>query len=310
MRKILIAFLALILLVLTLGTSTYAWITLARASQVESITIYATLGDTLEISLDGENYYNEFPNEELYKVFKKNRLLDVTSTDGKTFTHIDSNVEVTPNKEYISLDFYFRTDSKREHIVYLANNISNTVNYDDTEPHEGTYVISKGVKYRSSFDFLYDVDDIVRTNEIRTYYLSEAVRISTISIIDGEEVVKIFDLSGNEHRGYGKPYGAFDYYNKKQANIQLTLPTKIPPTIYELTEFDPNGPFSYDDRSKLLVLDEIQVVGEKTYYTGKLTMNIWVEGWDADLFDPVVYDRIKIQLQFKAVRKQIEKNIS
>jgi hypothetical protein len=31
-------------------------------------------------------------------------------------------------------------------------------------------------------------------------------------------------------------------------------------------------------------------------------MNIWIEGWDADLFDPVLEDRIKIQLQFKAVR--------
>ena len=26
---------------------------------------------------------------------------------------------------------------------------------------------------------------------------------------------KIFDLSGNEERGFGKPYGAIDYYIKK-----------------------------------------------------------------------------------------------
>jgi hypothetical protein len=300
MRKILIAFLATMLLVLTLGTSTFAWITLARASQIESIAFQAFLGDSLEISIDGEKYYSELPATEISKIFGKNRLLDITSVDGKTFTHLRRK-EITPNNHYISIEFYFRTTSKRERTVYLANNISDVVNYDDTKKQEGTFVVSKGINYRARFDFQYDENDIVRAGEVRTYYISEAVRISTISTINGEEVVKIFDLSGNEHRGYGKPYGAYDYY-KKATNRHLELPTEIPPTIYELSKFDPNGPFSLDDISKLVELNEIQEFDGKTYYTGKIKMNIWVDGWDADLFDPVLYDRIKIQLQFKTVR--------
>jgi len=301
MRRTIIAFLALMLLALTLGASTFAWISIARTSQIESITLIATLGDKLQISLDGETYYDELPKEEMINVFKGNKLLDITTMDGKNFRHLRDEISVKPNSEYISVDFYFRTDSVREHVVYLANNISDSVIFDQYQPPEGTFIVSKGVKYRSRFDYLYDIDDIVQAHELRTYYISGAVRISTISEIDNEEVVKIFDLSGNEHRGFGKPYGAYDYYRKSSIR-EITLPTETPPTIYKLSEFDPNGPFSYDDNSKLVVLDEVKEFDGKTYYTGKITMNIWIEGWDADLFDPVLEDRIKIQLQFKAVR--------
>jgi len=30
-------------------------------------------------------------------------------------------------------------------------------------------------------------------------------------------------------------------------------------------------------------------------------MTIWLEGWDADLFDAILGDRIKMQFEFKAV---------
>ncbi|NLG31794.1 MAG: hypothetical protein GX546_04415 [Acholeplasmataceae bacterium] len=303
MRRTIIAFLALMLLALTLGASTFAWISIARTSQIESITLIATLGDKLEISLDGETYYKDLPAEEMAKVFKKIRLLDVTTTDGKTFTHIKDNVIVEPNSEYISVDFYFRTESIREKEVYLANNISNEVNYSDSKYPEGTFIVSRGVAERATFDFQYGPNEFVQEGEVRVYHASDAIRISTISEINNEEVVKIFDLSGNEERGYGKPYGAYDYYNKR-AGKMLSLPTEIPPTIYELSKFHEDAPFSYDHNSKLLDLKEEKEFDGKTYYIGKITMNIWLEGWDADSFDPVTGDRIKIQLQFKAVRNQ------
>jgi hypothetical protein len=38
----------------------------------------------------------------------------------------------------------------------------------------------------------------------------------------------------------------------------------------------------------------------QTYYVGKVTMNIWLEGWDADCFDAILDDVIRIQLKFRA----------
>ncbi|NMA05903.1 MAG: hypothetical protein GX931_06005 [Acholeplasmataceae bacterium] len=301
MKKIIISFLTLVLLFMSLGTATYAWITMARTNIIDEITIYATLGADLEISLDGENYYSELPASLLYENIEKSCLLEVTTLDGINFHHREEDVRVEKNRDYLSFDFYIRTDSIREHEVYLANNISNEISYEDVGK-EGTYIISRGVKFKSPITFLYDIDDIVEAGEIRTYYASKAVRISTITEVDGEKRVKVFDLSGDEHRGYAKPYGATSYFNTR-FNTELVLPEEGPKTFYKLSEFEEDAPFALDDTSHILSLTETMEVDGKTYYYGKVTVNIWLEGWDADLFDSVLKDRIKIQLQFKAVRK-------
>ncbi len=302
MKKIIISFLTLILLVMSLGTATYAWITMARANVIDDISIYARFEDDIEISLDGITYYNELPRDVLFENIELLSLLEVTTLDGINFYHKKPNVEVVKNRDYLSFDFYIRTNSTREHEIYLANNISNEITYEDVVGKEGTYIVSRGVQFKSPITFLYDIDDVVEAGEIRTYYASKAVRIATIAEVDGEKRVKIFDLSGDEHRGYAKPYGATSYYNTK-FETELVLPEEGPETLYKLSEFEENAPFALDDTSHILSLTETMEVDGKTYYYGKFTVNIWLEGWDADLFDSVLSDRIKIQLQFKAVRK-------
>lgn len=303
MKKLVIAMITFMLLATSLSTATFAWIAMAKTNLIDDIHLVATLGDDLEISLDGINYYNEFPREELTRYLRTSRLTGVTSFDGINFSFLN-NERTTKNVEYLSFDFHFRTTSRREHDIYLANNISNEVSYDEVGLKEGTYVISKGLNFRSEVRYLYDVNEYVNIGEARTYYASDALRISTNY---NNEIVKIFDLSENEHRGYGKEYGAFDYYNKVTTDDLLILPTEIPHTIYKLSEFSKDGPFSYDEESKIMVLEEIEEINGITYYKGKITLNIWLEGWDADLFDPVIQDRIKIKLQFKAVRNKINK---
>lgn len=302
MKKIIITLLTLALALLSFVTATYAWITMARVNLIDELTLVATLGDDIEISIDGENFYKELPEDILLQNLRKTSLLEMTSSDGKTFAHKNSDVQVIKNVNYLSFDFTIRTDSKREHEVYLANNVSNNAAFDEP-PKEGTFVVSKGVSFKSPIRYLYDENDYVEAGETRTYFASGAVRIATITQNADGEVVKIFDLSGDEHRGFGKPYGAVAYYNAKHPENRLEIPTTIHPTIYKLSEFDPNGPFAYDDTSHLVSLNEIVEANGKTYYQGKVTINIWLEGWDADLFDAVIKDRIKIQLQFKAVRK-------
>ncbi|MGI6360371.1 MAG: hypothetical protein ACOX02_04975 [Acholeplasmatales bacterium] len=302
MKKIIISFLTLVLLVMSLGTATYAWIMMAKANTIDNISIYARFKDNIEISLDGVNYYNELPRDILFENINFSSLLEVTTLDGINFYHRKPNVDVVKNRDYLSFDFHIRTNSIREHEIYLANNISNEITYEDAVGREGTYVVSRGVQFKSPITFLYDIDDVVEAGEIRTYYASKAVRIATIAEIDGEKRVKFFDLSGDEHRGYAKPYGATSYYNT-MFKTELVLPEEGPETLYKLSEFEENAPFALDDTSHILSLTETVEVDGKTYYYGKFTVNIWLEGWDADLFDSVLYDRIKIQLQFKAVRK-------
>ena len=63
-----------------------------------------------------------------------------------------------------------------------------------------------------------------------------------------------------------------------------------------------------NDNSKIMTLITTDKTDEddRTYYEGKVTIRIWLEGWDADMFDGVFRDNLKIQLMFKLGKEEIK----
>jgi hypothetical protein len=311
MKKIYISFLTLILLTVIFGTVTYAWITIATVNNIEGMYLTASTGDELQISTDGYHFSTSLGEEELLDIFEDQSLKDVTTVDGIHFYRGGLNPisEATPNKDFLSFELWFRTTTK-ERYVYLVNDVSDLMSYDITM--QGTYFISKGVEWTSNVDFLYDDEDIVRTGETRTYYAKDSMRIGFQEVIDGpydqrnEDDLKtiIYDPSGNQNRGYGKAIGAYNYFLTTQMT-QITLPQEKPYTIYELTQIAEDNPYQALDNQSLIT--ELQPTGfydqdGNEIYQSKVIINIWIEGWDADAFNAVLKDYIKIQLQFKNLK--------
>lgn len=299
-RKLYISMVMLCLAVFATTTATYAWLSLATSNAVRGIGLQANNGDELALSLDGINYYTNLPSELVMEQIKNLAFRDITSLDGKSFNYgINGETQnAIKNIDYISLTLYLRTKSAYMHEVYLSNNISNEVTYN--EGSVGTYIVSKGRHWMSDVDYQYGPDEYVEKGNSKTYYVSEAMRVS---FIDHEtNTSKIFDLSGNKERGFGKAYGATSYYQAKTER-QLTLPTKVPDTVYKLSEFDSINPYALDNSSHITTLKYLGHRAEngQYLYEGKVTMNIWVEGWDADLFDAIFGDQVKMQFQFKSV---------
>ncbi len=86
---------------------------------------------------------------------------------------------------------------------------------------------------------------------------------------------------------------------------QITLPQEKPYTIYELTQIAEDNPYQALDNQSLIT--ELQPTGfydqdGNEIYQSKVIINIWIEGWDADAFNAVLKDYIKIQLQFKNLK--------
>lgn len=315
-RKIYLTLLSIILLVITFGTSTYAWVTISTTNRVDALGINATLGNRLEISIDGTNYFNELSGEMIMNQIKKVRFTDVTSFDGINFEkNIQHQVkEAVVNEDYIEMALYFRTSSQYRN-VYLIDNVSESADYL-VPPKDGTYVISKGIEFKAKFRFLYDVNEYIEAGETKTFYAKDAMRIAFIEekvddILDArrdEELIKyIYDPSEEEHRGYGKEYGSLYYYNLlKDENLEI--PTEIPETRYSLSTFANYNPnVALNDNSKIMTLITTDKTDEydRTYYEGKVTIRIWLEGWDADMFDGVYRDNVKIQLMFKLGKAEI-----
>ena len=317
-KKVLISILIFLGVGLIFGSATYAWITLATINNIEGLSLTASSGDELQISIDGINYANSLPMESLITNPDGILLYDVTSLDGINFQTggLREVGEAVVNEHYLSFDVWFRT-SRHEHDVYLYNHISEEMTYD-SENLIGTYVVSKGVSWRSPHQFFNgpEIADVVETGEIDTYYADQAIRISINELIDDtnpndlrepEELRNfMFDPSGNPERGYGASFGQFSYFFQRTL-IYVNLPTETQTVSYRLSEMDPYNPYqALDNESLVATLQETDLIDEtrdRPYYQGKIRINIWIEGWDADAFDAIDKDLIKIQLQFKLAQR-------
>jgi len=317
-KKIYLSILSFLLISIVFGTASYAWLTMSVVNNLENLSLTATSGNELEISLDGDTYSTSIENYVLDEFLRDVRLQDVTSVDGVNFLTggIIQEGPAIRNSDYLSFDIYFRT-VRRENSIYLINNVSSIVEYD--EPDIGTFIVSRGVSWTAKHNFQNgpELSDMVLQGDTGVYHASNSIRISVQELINTQNEldhrslddmkIKIFDLSKDMTRGYGAPYGQFSYF---QASTQsaLNLPTVFPETTYELTEFHETNPYqALNNHSLLATLQPTGIHDNKNreYFTGKVRINIWIEGWDADAFDSITYDRIRIQLQFKVANPAI-----
>ncbi len=314
MRKIYISVLSFSMFTLIFGTVTYAWITIATVNNIEGLSLSASTGQELQISTDGFNFSTTLNQVEMEEIFKNQSLTDVTTINGIEFYNggLQQKGLAKPNRDYVSFELFFRTTQKEKY-VYLINNVSDIMSYDGSM--EGTYVVSRGIEWKAQTDFLYDIDDVIKKGETRTFYAKDSVRIGFQEVIDrpydqrSESDLKtlIFDPSKNEHRGFGKPFGAYSYF-VNYTGMMIEIPYEMPNTVYDLTKPLEDNPYQANHNESLIT--EMQPTGYydehgKMIYQSKVVVNIWIEGWDADAFDAILKDYIKIQLQFKSMSQKM-----
>ena len=314
-KKLFISILSLIFSVLLFGTVTFAWFSIAKSNVIHDLTLGISSDNNFKISLDGINYYDELTSEDIMRVVGENlELNDVTSYDGLSFLKggPDKFKPAEKNIDYMSITLYFRTTDFEKN-VYLVEDVSREAYLN--KDIDGTYVISKGINWQADSTFINGedpVNDVIKAGDRHVFYAAEAIRIGfveeKVEENKNDERVdlnsKIFDLSRNPLRGYGTSYGSLNYYNSKH-NSSFTPPITTQIVVNELSSFDKYNPYvPLDDKSyvlRMIETDDIDSFGE-TYYVGKVQMNIWIEGWDADCFDAIYRDVLTIKLKFKATR--------
>lgn len=312
MRKLILSVTTLLIITMTFTTVAYAWITIATVNHIEGLHLSASTADELKISIDGFNFSQTLDTQVLEDLMINQNLTDVTTLDGINFQTggLRDQGIAYPNIDYLSFEIWFRT-SKTQRNVYLVDNVTPNANYDTSMV--GTYVVSKGVSWISNIDFQNGIEntDMVYTGEKHTYYAKDAIRIGFEELLDKpydqrdeKELANfIFDPSNDPNMGYGKAYGAYDYF-KKTSSKNLLLPINSPDTIYQLSQALEDNPYMANNNQSLIT--SLQPTGlydseGKQMYQSKVRINIWVEGWDANAFDAVLKDYIKIQLQFKSM---------
>lgn len=314
-RKLLLSVLTVAFALITLGATTFAWFTLSTKAEIEEFNVEVTSGAGIEISADGNNYSNYISAQQIYSAItrsKSSTILDhVTSKDGQTFTTIDYenglSFDKVANSGWAEFDLWFRSPEKDVE-VYMLNN---------------TEVTSEGVPWISDANFQLTATDSLVVGSQRRLYGANAVRISTteneldptgtgFDYTDGTSA-NIFELGGTEgdqrlEKIIKTNYGSVAYYNAKNPNApipseiiaseQNALPNVLNkanlPSLNDLntTNIDP------DKHTRVATLEVNNDYTGVNYYYGQITVRIWLEGWDPDMFNAIMADVISIHMHF------------
>lgn len=319
-RKLLLSIVTVALALVTLGATTFAWFTLSTRAEVQEFEVDVTSGAGIEISADGESYSNFIKAEDIYDAINRansSRVLDhVTSPDGITFKTIgfDEDGKVHFNNSTTSgwteFKLWFRSPENGVK-VYMLNN---------------TTVTSTGIKWMADAEFKLKSTDTSLTEVGKTYtlYGANAVRISTtenkvtpptsdpgsdFSYDDGENAI-VFELGYKDDQELGTSikteYGSVAYYNTKNQNNQITIdpenPPKLPETVYGYNNLPElknlNTSAITDTHIPVDTLTVASNISGTTLYYGQITVRIWLEGWDPDMFNAIMADKIQIHLFF------------
>lgn len=305
-KKILTAATTLVFAAVAVAGSTYAWFTLNQTATVEQLDVNVTAGDGLYVSLSGdEGTFSDSinPSSLLADNFK---FIPVTTSDGESFVD-RKGVAITgaanADGGYVSFDVYLRSKSPLP--IYLSSasvtsaDSSLTLNVPVNE-QIGAWADAAGIDYDES------------NNTTLTTRASNATRFSVL----GGTTDKIFDLEDVNGFGervaptnptdpvtswtWGEGYNrAFEYLNRVSPN-DLTGATFAGETATPVTTI-PGNPG--ETIVTLATTDGVTFEGktwtDSDWYADKLTVKIWLEGWDADCFDVLFNDTVTINMVFK-----------
>jgi hypothetical protein len=298
-KKLIFSILGLIIAAAVAVTSTYAWLSMNSTSTIEGFNIDIGNNRKLLISFTGEegSYKAYMTSADIQdylagKYGEDFSLYPAQSADGIAISGLGGE-----EASYISFDLYFQSNVKSD--IYL-----------DANP-DATYVRSSrksgsGVGYVRAWKDIpagsYGQHGHIQSGQEIVAHAKDAVRISFM----GQEGAVIW--YPNPHTGYNKDINLHDEPGFEPKNLALDYLNEV--YGYDLTapEYYLNKNFStnfynpqtgnYIITDKLLSL-EYDV--EREAYCARLTVNIWLEGWDGDCFDSITEDTLTIGLQFNSL---------
>src|SRR5690554_2798145 len=310
-KKAILSILTLVLTVVVLGASTFAWFTLGTTATVDNFDVNVTSSEGLEISLDGNNWYTRL-NSDIMRDYIENQVTTarlnndgdfvmdaVTTSDGIDFfkfsisgnemVHTESDKAVA-NEDFLQLQFKLRTKVNQK--VILSNlGVTSTL---ESWTSDQDFTLAKGNT---------PVTSTGSTSSINAD-LADALRVSVLAVAShGDDVTDpvVFEkdntgstnTTGTLAKDSSDNYiGAFEYYSKKSGFTNLLE-----------TNFEPKSATANfgSNTTKLADFTSQTLSGGEDYYTVDVTFNIWFEGYDNEAFDAVLDQMVSIVLAFQLV---------
>lgn len=316
-QKLVLSVVTMALVVIALGTSTFAWFTLTNSATVQAFDAQVTSGEGIEISLGDftnegngtytttlsstSNWYTVLSstiiNARIAAMYGSNlKLIDVTSEDGIVITSRDGSTTYTSLQgQYVQFDIYFRsstTKNIRWNSVVLGGQTSAwtiDVPFIPANQNDASILRSSGAILTASRaaarvsitpvlgatledTVVYELDEILSADPVNNFTNSNALPVDSYAT--------------------GAQFGAASYWIAKGNTAIDGSAVTLAATVKNLTT--PEALLSLTNAS----LPSGFPAG---YFYGKVTVRVWLEGWDADAYDSIFSRQLSVAIGFNAI---------
>ncbi len=326
-RKLLLSSLTVVLTVIALGTTTFAWFTITNTARISSFETQIAAEQGIEIAIGIINPSLEIENETKFEVSTPSRLNWVTtltaadieqfiqdhvetgfrfehltSPNGRTFyTFTSDEVGNTVTNGYVELPIHFRSGD-----VY-------TINWSAVNLNSGSPL----PRWTSDVDQYTSTNgNIVNRNDEIVVDPSNAVRISfdpgsgtpfvyekpyggtNIVLGTGGNLTQEVDPDNDpetENSYIPSQIGAHSYYHAKTNLLPVGIDNVV--TVETFTEFASYG----EEGRTVLTLNNGATSSAGMEYYGTATIYVWIEGWDANAYNSILDQYVYISFTFKGI---------
>jgi len=298
-RKLLLSIITVVLTVVALGTTTFAWFTLTNTSVVQAFEAEIVADTGIEIALNDGSVATEFDWKTTITTadvanyiegkygedeFRFNHL---TSPNGRVFYDLGTDgVGDSTTSGLLELRFHFRSEDSS------AINWTNVALTSGAAPWQSgiTFVNEHGIDITPGSSFSVDAADAMRlsiTGNVGSLIKTTVYEnpSSETNIVLGGSV----DVPYNFENGGVGTNGSVNYFYQ----VNTFLPggadeVFLAPTITSVSEV------------KVLDMQTGQVENAGAEYYGSITVRIWFEGWDANSYNALLGRIITASLKFAA----------
>lgn len=317
----------MMVMLIVIVLATMAWFSLSRYSEALDVVIGTEESSVIRFAMpesDGsyptseDDYFNYLNFQEKMGELKMDTFSQEVTSDGVNFLipvltgsplEVDTSAaptEAYANDDYLSLTFYVRSTKEN---LYIDKN---SCIYTGDSPLTGNVYNTTETTTVDSFENKSDYGDFSKNG------IAGAIRVSLLDVMDvttptQDNLQYLWiprpDLSLVENDGEYTLYkGVTDGGSYKHTYFALNdagtgLVSKETASDYLLTPVvsdDPDEAPCFEDNVPINVEGEKVILNKKTYYMYKFTVNMWLEGSDAESSNPLNGGEFQLNMNFTA----------
>ena len=317
-QKLVLSVVTMALVVVALGTSTFAWFTLTNEAQLGSFEGQIVAGTGIEVSLDNYRWFNGLTTKQMEdylfdggfpqgpsgidtaKYGTGFRWNAITSKNGINMINLDESDAA--NSSFIEFTLYFRSEA------------AGTINW--------TSVLLGGAakSWVPDATFVGSTGETVTVGNSYNVFAKNGARVSVTGSVSSVATTVIYQLppetsstsvSGNQTTFGHVTGGQAKYWEAKNpgqtfadfVEAQLTDNSVTP---YEVPATDSGEAFEAAAAAVTTLGSGVPVLtlaapSAGSYSVGSVTIRVWLDGWDADTFNALFNAYLSASLEFKVV---------